>query len=108
VNGLFAVRGIPKSFVYDRDGKLVAQSIDMRTQKQFLLMLEQAGLKCGLPVIAASKNRKYGAGGWRTRADLVSESLGPVRMTLLFDLFLGRKLTPRCLSSPFNIPMTLA
>jgi peroxiredoxin len=45
VNGLFAVRGIPKSFVYDRDGKLVAQSIDMRTQKQFLEMLEQAGLK---------------------------------------------------------------
>jgi peroxiredoxin len=45
VNALFAVRGIPKSFVYDRDGKLVAQSIDMRTQKQFLEMLEQAGLK---------------------------------------------------------------
>jgi peroxiredoxin len=45
VNGLFAVRGIPKSFVYDREGKLVAQSIDMRTQKQFLEMLQQAGLK---------------------------------------------------------------
>jgi peroxiredoxin len=45
VNGLFAVQGIPKSFVYDRDGKLVAQSIDMRTQKQFLEMLGQAGLK---------------------------------------------------------------
>jgi len=44
VNGLFAVQGIPKSFVYDRDGKLVAQSIDMRTQKQFLEMLGQAGL----------------------------------------------------------------
>jgi peroxiredoxin len=45
VNELFQVEGIPKSFVYDRDGKLVAQSIDMRTQKQFLEMLEQAGLR---------------------------------------------------------------
>jgi len=34
-----------KSFVYDREGKLVAQSIDMRTQKQFLEMLAQAGLR---------------------------------------------------------------
>jgi len=41
----FAVDGIPKSFVYDRDGKLVAQAIDMRTQKQFLEMLANAGLK---------------------------------------------------------------
>jgi peroxiredoxin len=45
VNGLFQIEGIPKSFVYDRDGKLVAQSIDMRTQKQFLEMLAQAGLQ---------------------------------------------------------------
>jgi peroxiredoxin len=45
VNELFQVEGIPKSFVYDRDGKLVAQSIDMRTQKQFLEMLAQAGLR---------------------------------------------------------------
>jgi peroxiredoxin len=45
VNDLFQVEGIPKSFVYDREGKLVAQSIDMRTQKQFLEMLGQAGLK---------------------------------------------------------------
>ena len=44
VNDLFRINGIPKSFVYDRDGKLVAQSIDMRTQKQFLEMLGQAGL----------------------------------------------------------------
>jgi peroxiredoxin len=40
----FQVDGIPKSFVYDREGKLVAQSIDMRTQRQFLEMLAQAGL----------------------------------------------------------------
>jgi peroxiredoxin len=45
VNNLFAVEGIPKSFVYNRDGELVAQSIDMRTQKQFLEMLAQAGLQ---------------------------------------------------------------
>ena len=42
---LFQVEGIPKSFVFDRDGKLVAQSMDMRTQKQFRDMLAQAGLK---------------------------------------------------------------
>lgn len=45
VNNLFQVEGIPKSFVYNRDGKLVAQSIDMRTQRQFLEMLAQAGLQ---------------------------------------------------------------
>jgi len=45
VNDLFQVQGIPKSFVYDREGKLVTQSIDMRTQGQFLQMLAQAGLK---------------------------------------------------------------
>jgi thiol-disulfide isomerase/thioredoxin len=44
-NESFHVDGIPKSFVYDREGKLVAQSIDMRTQKQFLEMLAQAGLR---------------------------------------------------------------
>jgi hypothetical protein len=42
---LFVVEGIPKSFVYDREGKLVVQSIDMRTQKQFLEMLWKAGLQ---------------------------------------------------------------
>src|SRR2546430_8552457 len=45
INDLFHIDGIPKSFVYDRTGKLVAQSIDMRTQKQFLEMLAQAGLR---------------------------------------------------------------
>ena len=44
-NETFRVDGIPKSFVYDREGKLVAQSIDMRTQKQFLEMLAQAGVR---------------------------------------------------------------
>jgi peroxiredoxin len=45
VNDLFVVEGIPKSFVYNRDGKMVAQSIDMRTRSQFLEMLAQAGLQ---------------------------------------------------------------
>jgi peroxiredoxin len=40
----FNIAGIPKSFVYDRDGKLVAEAIDMRTKRQFLEMLAQAGL----------------------------------------------------------------
>jgi peroxiredoxin len=44
VNDAFIVEGIPKSFVYDREGKMVAQSIDMRTRNQFLEMLAQAGL----------------------------------------------------------------
>jgi peroxiredoxin len=45
VNELFQIEGIPKTFVYDRNGKLVVQSIDMRTRRQFLEMLAQAGLK---------------------------------------------------------------
>ncbi len=45
VNDLFQIEGIPKTFVYDRSGNLVAQSIDMRTRGQFLEMLAQAGLK---------------------------------------------------------------
>jgi len=45
VNKEFIVEGIPHSFVYDREGKLVTQSIDMRTQKQFLEMLSKAGLE---------------------------------------------------------------
>jgi peroxiredoxin len=45
VNDLFQVEGIPKSFVYGREGKLVAEAIDMRTQRQFLEMLKRAGLE---------------------------------------------------------------
>lgn len=44
VTDLFVVRGIPKTFVYDRSGHLAAQSIDMRTKIQFMAMLEKAGL----------------------------------------------------------------
>ena len=42
---LFLVMGIPKTFIYDRNGKLAAESIDMRTRKQFLAMLAQAGIQ---------------------------------------------------------------
>ncbi len=45
VNDVFRVEGIPKTFVYNREGKLVAQSIDMRTRKQFLGMLAEARLR---------------------------------------------------------------
>jgi thiol-disulfide isomerase/thioredoxin len=41
----FHVDWLPRSFVFDRDGKLVAESIDMRTQRQFFDMLAKAGLK---------------------------------------------------------------
>jgi peroxiredoxin len=45
VNDLIQVEGIPKSFVYDRKGNLVAEAIDMRTKGQFLDLLARAGLK---------------------------------------------------------------
>jgi len=38
-------RGAHPVIVYDREGKLVAQSIDMRTRSQFQQMLAQAGLQ---------------------------------------------------------------
>jgi len=45
VNGRYHVLGIPKSFLYDRNGKMVAETIDMRTKSQFLALLAKAGLK---------------------------------------------------------------
>ena len=45
VNEQFHIQGIPKSLVYDRTGKLVAQAPDMRTKGQFLEMLAHAGLR---------------------------------------------------------------
>jgi peroxiredoxin len=44
VNTLFQIEGIPKSFIYDRNGKLAAEAIDMRTEAQFLDLLRQAGI----------------------------------------------------------------
>ena len=37
--------GLPRTFVFDRDGKLVGESLDMCTQRQFFVMLGSAGLK---------------------------------------------------------------
>ena len=45
VNTAFHVEGIPKTFIFGRDGKLAAQSIDMRTKEQFLALLKQAGME---------------------------------------------------------------
>lgn len=45
VHDAFNVEGIPKSFIFDADGKLVAQAIDMRTERQFLDLLKEAGLQ---------------------------------------------------------------
>jgi peroxiredoxin len=45
VNDAFGVDGIPKSFIFDAEGKLVAQAIDMRTERQFLELLKEAGLE---------------------------------------------------------------
>lgn len=45
IHQAFMVQGIPKSFVYDRTGHLVAEAIDMRTQQQFLSMLAKAGIR---------------------------------------------------------------
>jgi peroxiredoxin len=43
-NAAFMVEGIPKTFIFDREGRLAAQSIDMRTEAQFRELLKQAGL----------------------------------------------------------------
>jgi peroxiredoxin len=45
VNEAFGVEGIPKSFIFDAEGKLVAEAIDMRTERQFLELLKQAGIE---------------------------------------------------------------
>jgi hypothetical protein len=45
VNELYRVEGIPKTYIYGREGQLVTESIDMRTRSQFLQMLSQAGIR---------------------------------------------------------------
>lgn len=45
IHKMYMVNGIPKSFIYNREGKLVTESIDMRTRQQFLQMLAEAGLQ---------------------------------------------------------------
>jgi len=44
VNKLFSVQDIPESFLYDRNGKLVAYAVEQQTRGQFLAMLKAAGL----------------------------------------------------------------
>jgi len=41
----FHIIGIPKTYVFDRDGKLVGETIDQSTQKQFFSLLAKTGLK---------------------------------------------------------------
>jgi peroxiredoxin len=45
VHTAFGVQGIPKSFLFDREGRLAAIAIDMRTERQFLELLKKAGLE---------------------------------------------------------------
>ncbi|SPE42411.1 Redoxin domain protein [Candidatus Sulfopaludibacter sp. SbA3] len=45
VNTDFDIDGIPESFVFDREGNLVAQALDMRTKTQFRAMLKAAGIE---------------------------------------------------------------
>ena len=40
----FLVEGLPESFLFNREGKLVSQAMEMRTGRQFLEMLKTAGL----------------------------------------------------------------
>lgn len=40
----FEIGGLPRTFVFDRDGKLAAQSLDMCSRRQFFTMLGRAGL----------------------------------------------------------------
>jgi thiol-disulfide isomerase/thioredoxin len=40
----FHIQGIPRTFLFDRDGKLIAEAIDQRTQRQFLMMLSKTDL----------------------------------------------------------------
>jgi peroxiredoxin len=45
VHTAFGVEGIPKSFIFDREGRLAALAIDMRTESQFQELLHRAGLE---------------------------------------------------------------
>jgi len=44
VHKQFHIEGIPRTFVFDRQGKLVAEAIDQRTMRQFLAMLSKTDL----------------------------------------------------------------
>jgi thiol-disulfide isomerase/thioredoxin len=40
----FHIEGIPRTFLFDRNGKLIAEAIDQRSQRQFLMMLSKTDL----------------------------------------------------------------
>lgn len=44
VSQQFHIEGIPRTFVFDRDGKLIAEAMDQRTWRQFLVMLTKTDL----------------------------------------------------------------
>ncbi len=44
VHKTFHVEGIPRTFLFGRDGKLLAEAIDQRTQRQFLVVLQKTDL----------------------------------------------------------------
>jgi thiol-disulfide isomerase/thioredoxin len=44
VHKQFHIEGIPRTFVFNREGKLVAEAIDQRTMRQFLAMLSKTDL----------------------------------------------------------------
>jgi peroxiredoxin len=41
----FHIDGVPRTFVFDREGKLAAESLDMCSRRQFFTMLGRAGLE---------------------------------------------------------------
>ena len=45
VHKVFHIAGIPRMFVFDRQGKLIGETIDQSTQQQFFRLLGAAGLK---------------------------------------------------------------
>jgi len=45
VNTDFDIDGVQQTFVFDREGELVAHAIDIRTESQFRAMLKAAGLE---------------------------------------------------------------
>lgn len=45
VHKLFHITGLPHTYVFNREGKLVGVGIDQRTQRQFFTMLADAGLQ---------------------------------------------------------------
>jgi len=54
----FHVENLPRSFVFNRKGKLAAIAVDQRSRRQFLQMLNQAGFDSEIPSPAKSPNSK--------------------------------------------------